>query len=261
MKEARRRRGILTGMRAVFLVLGLALVGCSDDSGASDAAAGQCLPGEQVACACPGGGLTGAQVCADDGKSFGACTGCSSAGGSGGGGWPDGGGSGGSGGAGATGGASGGTGGGAGGSVGGSGGSGAVAGAPSGPPQAKPPAPPPDGFTVVKQVATEHPDWLTSSCLDQGGNNQFLFEVVKRLRKLDNRWGLNWKRGKVGDLSQDVVDYHYGEGVSEGSTDVYIIDMIGGHCGPSPTAGWLDVTQATLAKNEIGRWTLAGQNL
>ncbi|MBI3202093.1 MAG: hypothetical protein HYZ29_11165 [Myxococcales bacterium] len=246
-------------VRAAFLALGLSLVGCSDDAGAGDAEAGQCLPGEQVACACPGGASKGAQICADDGKSFGACLGCASGAG-GGGGWPDGGGSGGSG---ATGGSSGGAGGagGAGGGVGGSGGSGAVAGAPSGPPQAKPPAPPPDGSAVVNQVAAEHPDWLAGSCIDQGGNNQFLFEVVKRLRKLDNRWGLNWKRGKVGDLSQDVVDYHYGEGVSEGSTDVYIIDMIGGHCGTSPTAGWLDVTQATLAKNEIGRWTLAGQSL
>ena len=27
---------------------------------------------------------------------------------------------------------------------------------------------------------------------------------------MDPRWGLNWKRGRVGDMSQDVVDYYYG---------------------------------------------------
>ena len=36
---------------------------------------GACIPGAQVACACPGGGQ-GAQVCASDGKSFGQCMGC-----------------------------------------------------------------------------------------------------------------------------------------------------------------------------------------
>jgi len=42
-----------------------------------------CAPGQQVACACPGGAL-GAQACRGDGSGYGACTGCS--GGSGGGG-------------------------------------------------------------------------------------------------------------------------------------------------------------------------------
>jgi hypothetical protein len=94
-----------------------------------------------------------------------------------------------------------------------------------------------------------------------GGNNEFLYEVVRRLRQQDDRWGLNWKRGVVGDLSQDVVDYHYGDGVSEESTDVYIIDIIVGHCGDTPEAGWIDVTQATLDANTVGMWTLAGQDL
>ena len=65
----------------------------------------------------------------------------------------------------------------------------------------------------------------------------------------------------IGDLSQDAIDYHHGDGVSEESTDVYIIDMIIGHCGPTPGAGWIDVTQATLDADTIGMWTLAGQDL
>jgi hypothetical protein len=124
-----------------------------------------------------------------------------------------------------------------------------------------PPLPAPDRFEIVQQVAAEHPDWLKNSCVEDGGTNDFLFEVARRLRQQDDRWGLNWKRGVVGDLSQDVVDYHYGEGEREESTDVHIIDMIVGHCGDDPQPGWLDVTQATLDANTVGKWTLAGQDL
>ena len=42
--------------------------------------------------------------------------------------------------------------------------------------------------------------------------------LVDKLRVEDNRWGYNGKRGNVNDPSQDVVDYHYGAGPSDGST-------------------------------------------
>lgn len=239
-------------MRWGLLLVASLMISCGS-SGDDEAPTGaSCVKGEQRKCDCPGGAL-GAQTCNDDGKSYGACFGCGVGGG---GGFPAGDGGG------AAGTSSGGTAGqSSGGSAGGSGGSGAVAGSPSKPPQAKYPSPLPDAYSLVQQVAADHPDWLANSCVDTGGNNDFLFEVARRLRKLDDRWGLNWKRGNVGDLSQDVVDYHYGEGVSEGSTEVYIVDVITGHCGPSPSAGWIDQTKVTLDAGEIGRWTLAGQNL
>lgn len=245
-------------------IAGLLCLVCSSCGGAGQDDAFDpvpCTPGEQRACACPGGSPPGVQVCGVNGDQFGPCTGCldgatSSSGDASGSSLTD-----------ATdptnpttvdpsgtadsGGVDGTTG------VPGDG-------IPDEPPQAVPPAPPPDGSGVVDQVAAEHPDWLTGSCVDQGGTNDFLFEVVRRLRMQDDRWGLNWKRGVVGDLSQDAIDYQWGEGLSEGSTDVYIIDIIGGHCpedGTPPQAAWIDVTQATLDAGTIGMWTLAGEPL
>ena len=39
-----------------------------------------------------------------------------------------------------------------------------------------------------------------------GGNNNFLYRVVRELRKRDTRWGLNYKRGNFGSPSRtDIV--------------------------------------------------------
>jgi len=248
-------------MRSLRFVSCLVLAACTvdaddraDEGPLDTGGIEQCVPGEQRACACPGGGPDGAQICEATGDRFGACFGCEGEGSE------DHGGS----------------------SEGpvdptipdddddgdASSDGGTTAdppdpndGIPDGPPQAVPPAPPPDAFAVIEQLAAERPDLLAASCVEMGGNNEFLYEAVRRLRMLDDRWGLNWKRGVIGDMSQDVVDYHYGEGVSEESTDVYIIDMIGGHCGDNPQAAWIDVTQATLDGGTVGMWTLAGQDL
>jgi hypothetical protein len=216
--------------------------------GESEGAEVTCIPGEQRACACPGDAPDGVQVCEEGGSSLGPCMGCP--GGSDGGSTETG--------------ADGtdGTDGPAvsttsdGGSVTTSSDDGG-----SSDEWGLPPEGPPDAFGVVEQVAMEHPEWLLASCVKTGGNNEFLFEVVRRLRMIDPRWGLNWKRGMIGDLSQDVVDYHFGEGEPEESTDVFIIDIIVGHCGDNPQPGWIDVTLATLEGGTIGMWTLAGQDL
>ena len=109
---------------------------------------------------------------------------------------------------------------------------------------------------IVNSMASQYSGDLRNSCREHGGNNRWLYRVVQRLRERDSRWGLNWKRGNVNDMSQDVVTYHYGPGRDEGSTAVYIIDVIAGHCGPNPGPNWNDVTEATRRGNTIGRWTL-----
>jgi hypothetical protein len=112
------------------------------------------------------------------------------------------------------------------------------------------------GPAVAQSIANAFRGELHNSCTEHGGNNAWLFRVVFALRQLDSRWGLNWKRGNFGDMSQDVVAYNYGSGADEGTTDVYIIDVIGGHCGGNPDWNWQDQTGATRDAGSIGRWTL-----
>lgn len=72
------RRGFVF---ATILALGIACAGAEDSDDQP-----QCIPGEQVSCACSGN-ASGIQVCNDDGT-FGSCSGCSGTGGAGGN-WPD----------------------------------------------------------------------------------------------------------------------------------------------------------------------------
>ena len=78
-------------------------------------------------------------------------------------------------------------------------------------------------------------DWQ-NSCQDRQGERGWVWidKLIDRLRAKDLRWGYNGKRGNANDPSQDVIDYHYGAGSSQGSTQVYIIDVMFGHCGGSP---------------------------
>lgn len=123
--------------------------------------------------------------------------------------------------------------------------------------------PGPNASGVIYQLAAERGDLLNASCREHGGNNEFMFEAVRRLRAAtgSNRWGLNWKRGNVGDLSQDIVTYFYGPEGTEMQNDirVYIFDIISNHCGSRPGPNWEDVTDKTRTGNTIGRWTTAGR--
>lgn len=114
----------------------------------------------------------------------------------------------------------------------------------------------PDMSSVVYAVGNAYRNELRNSCVEHGGNNAWLFRLVQALRQYDTRWGLNWKRGNVGDMSQDVVNYNFGSEADEGTTNVYIIDVIGGHCGGNPEASWIDQTDVTRRNGTIGRWTL-----
>lgn len=111
----------------------------------------------------------------------------------------------------------------------------------------------PDRYAVVQEVARNYPADLRNSCVSSGGNNTWLYRLVQRLRQEDTRWGLNWKRGRVGDMSQDVITYNWGSQADEGNREIYVLDIIGGHCGSNPSAAWIDVTGVNGAD---AVWTL-----
>jgi hypothetical protein len=112
---------------------------------------------------------------------------------------------------------------------------------------------------VVEEVARQYPSALRNSCQSSGGTWEFMDRVVDRLRQYDTRWGYNGKRGNASDPSHDVVDYNWGSDRDEGTTNVYIIDIMGGHCGPNPGPAWIDQTQVTASQGAIGRWTGRGR--
>lgn len=115
------------------------------------------------------------------------------------------------------------------------------------------------GASVVQAVARANPGLLANSCQEHGGSWQFMDLVVDTLRTYDTRWAYNGKRGNANDPSMDVVTYHHGAGASLNSTQVYIIDVIGGHCGPTPSPAWNDVTDITYNSGTIGRWITRGR--
>lgn len=118
-------------------------------------------------------------------------------------------------------------------------------------------------LTVVNRIASRYPGQLRNSCAEHGGNNRFIFEVVRELRTLDSRWGLNIKRGYQG-LSQDVVTYNRSalpdEGATTGPTgarrNISLYDIIAGHCGPNPGPWVSEVTGATIDGGSRAVWTL-----
>lgn len=115
--------------------------------------------------------------------------------------------------------------------------------------------PRPNDSAIVGQVAAAFPAALRNSCQDHGGSWEFMDRVVDALRAKDGRWGYNCKRGNCNDASHDVVSYYYrGEYQDiQGRFEVYIIDIIAGHCGSTPSTVWLDVTDATANNNTVGR--------
>jgi hypothetical protein len=123
------------------------------------------------------------------------------------------------------------------------------------------------GRAVIAQVVAQNPGILSKkrSCQEPafGGDHvtgwEFMDKVVDALRLTDTRWGYNGKRGNPNDPSLDVAAYNWGNQPDEGTTNVYIIDLVGGHCGDNATAGWNDVTQITLNAGTIGRWISRGR--
>jgi hypothetical protein len=107
---------------------------------------------------------------------------------------------------------------------------------------------------TVNSVVAQFGGAFRNSCQEHGGSWEFMDRAVDTLRLLDGRYGYNAKRGNMNDPSVDVVSYFWGNGDNiQNRHEVYIIDIIGGHCGPNPSTVWNDVTDITLSSGTIGR--------
>jgi hypothetical protein len=71
--------------------------------------------------------------------------------------------------------------------------------------------------------------------------------VVQRLRQIDSRWGLNDKRGNRGDMSQDIIAYNPTNRPDNGESQIYLFDIISGHCTGRADVWFQDVTGPTWA--------------
>jgi hypothetical protein len=125
--------------------------------------------------------------------------------------------------------------------------------------------PMPDIRATIEQLAAARPDLMTQQSCPRGlkyVTNPWLDYMVDELRKLDTRWGYNAKPNRNASdnsgvpvvAAGDEIAYHFSAGPDEGATDVYLIDILLGHCGPNPS-----VTFRVFTGEEPGRWTGAGR--
>jgi hypothetical protein len=122
----------------------------------------------------------------------------------------------------------------------------------------------PDIRAFTQQAAAARPELLAQSCPNglKYQNNPWLDYMVDQLRTLDTRWGYNGKPtrtaadngGQPVIAAGDEVAYHYGAGADQNSRDVYLIDLLEGHCGATPRLTYRDFTG-----EEPGVWTGAGR--
>lgn len=117
--------------------------------------------------------------------------------------------------------------------------------------------PRPNDSALVRSVADAFPSAFRNSCQDHGGSWEFMDRTIDALRAKDGRYGYNCKRGNCNDVSHDVASYYYAGTYPdiEGRYEVYIFDVIGGHCGATPSVVWIDVTDITLSSGTVGRTT------
>ena len=122
----------------------------------------------------------------------------------------------------------------------------------------------PDVQGFIAQVNAARPELIGQSC-NRGlkyVRNPWIDYIVDQLRTLDTRWGYNGKptrtaadnEGVPVEAAGDEIAYHYGTGPDQGSPDVYLIDILAGHCG-TPS-----LTYRVFTGEEPGFWTSAGRN-
>lgn len=122
---------------------------------------------------------------------------------------------------------------------------------------------PANAQALITQFANERPDLLAQSCPNglKYVNNPWQDYIVDRLRLTDTRWGYNAKPTRTAAdnngvpvvAAGDELAYNYSSEPDQGTTKVYLVDILESHCG-SPR-----LTFRIFTGEEPGRWTGAGR--
>jgi hypothetical protein len=123
----------------------------------------------------------------------------------------------------------------------------------------------PDIRALLVRIHNENPGLLAQSCPDPNRkymNNPWLDRIVDRLREYDTRFGYNKKptKGPADNggfpviAAGDEITFFAGAGPAEGSPNVFVIDILFGHCGPNPELTYRDFTG-----DEPAIWTGLGR--
>ena len=90
-------------------------------------------------------------------------------------------------------------------------------------------------LAIIDAYTAANPGQLENSCLDQGGNRDWINGVVAALQADDPRWGFCGQRGDANDLAEDAVTYYCGDLslMAAGSNNTFVFDIIAKHC-PGP---------------------------
>jgi hypothetical protein len=122
----------------------------------------------------------------------------------------------------------------------------------------------PDIAGLIARIHAENPGLINLSCPTgrKYENNPWQDRMVDRLRQYDTRFGYNGKptRSAVDNngfpviAAGDEITFFAGGGVAQGSRAVYAIDILFGHCGPTP-----ELTFRNFTGEEEAFWTGAGR--
>jgi hypothetical protein len=123
---------------------------------------------------------------------------------------------------------------------------------------------PADILGTVSRINARQPTLMFSQSCPRGikyVTSPWLDFIVDGLREIDSRWGYNAKPTKTAAdnggvpvvAAGDEIAYNYSANPDEGSTEVYLIDILLSHCG-SPA-----LTYRNFTGEEPGRWTGAGR--
>ena len=114
---------------------------------------------------------------------------------------------------------------------------------------------------IANEVKRNFPDaWARAHRASNPAGSEFIRRVALALRAYGINAGVNGKRGNVNDLSQDPVTFPVASGgVRDGSgtyAQIAIIDLIGAAGSDNANITWIDVTQETIDKGDIGAFVL-----